>query len=209
MPRDWESGGVFGVNERLTACSASTPSEWLVAWQGPASPMRASIDSRACSAAAILQTATFENIWSLPDAGRRSERPVWPSRKRPPYNGRWQATVMHAFWNPPSLRMVAAPPWRLSTPFTRRWSWLRPGTCATRSMRQNNKITWPVNAGDPLPFPLPPPHISLAPDPPGVRRTSRRRKFVSASTHALVCRSCTRVRTRARVLKVESPRSAD
>ena len=71
MPRDWESGGVFGVNERLTACSASTPSEWLVAWQGPASPMRASIDRRACSAAAILQTAHVRR--ELDSSGRRTE----------------------------------------------------------------------------------------------------------------------------------------
>ena len=50
-----------------------------------------------------------------------------------------------------------------------------------------------------------PPAFSLAPDPPDVRRTSRRRKFVSASTHALVCRLCTRVQ----VVKAESARSAD
>ena len=48
---------MFGVTGRVTACPASTPSEWLVAWQGPASPTRTSIDSRACSAAASLQTA--------------------------------------------------------------------------------------------------------------------------------------------------------
>ena len=48
------------------------------------------------------------------------------------------------------------PPWRFSTPFIRRWSWLRPGTCAPRRMRQNSKMAWPVNAGDPLPLPLPP-----------------------------------------------------
>ena len=57
MPCDWESGGVFGVTGRATACPASTPSEYLVAWEDPVSPTRALIDSRARSAAASLQTA--------------------------------------------------------------------------------------------------------------------------------------------------------
>ena len=70
-------------------------------------------------------------------------------------------------------------------------------------------MPWPVNAGDPLPLPLPPPRISLAPDPPDVRRASRRRKFVSASTHAHVCHSAAGVCTHAQVVKVESANSAD
>ena len=104
---------------------------------------------------------------------------------------------------------ASPPPRRLSTPFNRRWSWLRLGTCARRRIRQNHRMTWPVMRGDPLPLPLPPPRISLAPDPPDVRRTSRRRNFVSASTHALVCRSAAHVCTRAQVVKAESARSAD
>ena len=79
---------------------------------------------------------------------------------------------------------------------------------AQHATEQQNDLA--RDAGRSLATPTPPPpHISLAPDPPDVRRTARRRKFVSASTHAHVCRSGTRVRTRAQVLKAESARSAD
>ena len=89
--------------------------------------------------------------------------------------------------------MVLAPPWNVRV--------------APHATEQQNGLA--RECGRSLATPTPPPRISLAPDPPDVRRTSRRRKFVSASTHALVCRLAARVCTRAQVLKAESARSAD
>ena len=56
---------------------------------------------------------------------------------------------------PDSALLPGPSPRRFSTPLTRRWSWLRSVMCARRRIRQNNKMTWPVNAGDPLPLSLP------------------------------------------------------